>query len=70
MSVIAGIAKLRDSSKKLRQQWLEVQNSWRDENARRFHENHLEPLLAQLKMVELAMSQMATSVHHARRDCE
>ena len=70
MSVIAGISKLRDSSKKLRHQWLEVQNSWRDENARRFYENHLEPLLAQLKMVELAMSQMATSVHRARRDCE
>lgn len=70
MSVIAGIAKLRDSSKKLHQQWHEVQSSWQDENARRFYENHLEPLLAQVRMVEMAMSHMATSVHKARRDCE
>lgn len=70
MSVIAGIAKLRDSSKKLHQQWLAVQDSWRDENARRFHENHLEPLLAQVKIVEMAMAHLAASVHKARRDCE
>ena len=70
MSVIAGIAKLRDSTKKLRREWLEVQTSWQDENARRFHENHLEPLLAQVRIVEMAMSHMAATVHKARRDCE
>lgn len=70
MSVVAGIGKLRDSSKHLLQNWQEVRSSWQDENAARFFENHLEPLLAQVRMVEQAMSQMATSVQKARRDCE
>lgn len=70
MSVTVGIGKLRDSSKTLILQWREVQSSWQDDNAVRFFENHVEPLLAQLRVVELAMSHMAANVHKARRDCE
>lgn len=70
MSVTAGIGKLRDSTKALRQQWIEVQTSWRDENARQFYENNLEPLLTRIRSMELAMAQMATTIQQARRDCE
>lgn len=70
MSLPSGIGKLRDASKHLLQQWHEAQSSWQDENARRFFDNHLEPLLAQVRVVELAMSQMATTLHKVRRDCE
>lgn len=70
MSLSAGIGKLRDSSKHLLGHWNEVQSSWQDENARRFYENHIEPLLAQVRMVELAMSQMAATVQKVRRDCQ
>lgn len=70
MSLSAGIGKLRDSSKHLLGHWTEVQSSWQDENARRFYENHIEPLVAQVRMVELAMSQMATTVQKVRRDCQ
>ncbi len=70
MSVSAGMGKLRDASKQLRQQWAEVQSSWQDENARRFYENHLAQLLARLRAAELAMSQIASTVQKARHDCE
>ncbi len=70
MSVTAGIGKLRDSAKQLRQQWNEVQSAWHDDNARRFHENHIEPLLARVRMLELAMAQMAATMQKARGDCE
>ncbi len=70
MSVSAGMGKLRDAAKQLRLQWFEVQGSWQDENARRFHENHVAPLLARLRMVEQAMSQIGSTVQKARRDCE
>ncbi len=70
MSVIAGIGKLRDAAKQLRLQWGEVQGEWHDENARQFHENHIEPLLARVRAVELAMSQIAATAQKARHDCE
>jgi hypothetical protein len=70
MSVIAGIGKLRNSAKQLRQQWSEVQSSWHDENARLFYENQIEPLLARVRAVELAMSQIAATAQKARHDCE
>lgn len=70
MSLPSGIGKLRDASKHLLQQWHEAQSSWQDENARQFYEQCLEPLLAQVRMVELAMSQMATTLHKVHRDCQ
>ncbi len=70
MSVVAGIGKLRDAAKQLRQQWGEVQGEWHDDNARLFHENHIEPLLAKIRAVELAMSQIAATAQKARHDCE
>ncbi len=70
MSVIAGIGKLRDSAKSLRQQWSEVQGQWHDENARLFYVNQIEPLLARVRAVELAMSQIAATSQKARHECE
>ncbi len=70
MSVVAGIGKLREAAKQLRQQWAEVQSDWHDENTRLFHENHIEPLLARVRAVELAMSQMSATAQKARHDCE
>ena len=66
MSVSAGIGELRDGAKQLRLQWGEVQGAWQDENARRFFENHMAPLLARLRTVELAMSQIGSAVQKSR----
>ncbi len=70
MSVTAGLGKLKQAAKDLRIQWAEVRSAWQDDNSRRFQEDRVEPLLARLRMVELAMAQMASVLQQARRDCE
>ncbi len=70
MSVTAGLGKLKQAAKDLRIQWAEVRSAWQDDNSRRFQEDRIEPLLARLRMVELAMAQMASVLQQARRDCE
>lgn len=70
MSVTAGLGKLKEAAKDLRAQWNEVKGCWQDENTRHFQENHIEPLLARLRMVELAMGHIASVLQQARRDCE
>ena len=70
MSVNAGLQKLKRAGKDLRTQWNEVKGTWHDENSRRFEEQHLAPLLARLRTVELTMGHMATILQEARHDCE
>jgi len=70
MSVTAGLGKLRHAAKDLRWQWAEVQSAWRDENCRLFQEKHIEPLLARLHAVELALGHMGSVLQQARHDCE
>jgi hypothetical protein len=69
MSVTAGLGRLRRAAKDLRTQWGEVKTVWHDENCRRFGENHIEPLLARLRTVELAMGHIAAVLQRARHDC-
>jgi hypothetical protein len=69
MSVTAGLGKLKHAAKDLRLQWGEVQSTWHDDNCRRFQENHVEPLLDRLRMVELALGHMASVLQQARHDC-
>ena len=70
MSVTAGLGKMRQAAKDLRWQWAEVQSAWKDENCRRFQENTIEPLLARLRTVELAMGHISSVMQQARHDCE
>ncbi|NLG44380.1 MAG: hypothetical protein GX547_14140 [Phycisphaerae bacterium] len=69
MSVTAGLGKLRTAAKELRMQWNEVQVEWHDDNMRRFQANHIEPLFVRVRMVELALAQMASVLEKARQDC-
>jgi hypothetical protein len=70
MSVNAGLAKLKRGAKDLRAQWGEVRSTWHDENAWRFEQNHLAPLLTRLRTVELTMGHMITVLRKAHHDCE
>ena len=70
MSVTASLGKLKNAAKDLHLQWSEVQAFWYDENARHLQTNYLEPLLARVRMVELAMGQIAAVLQKARHDCE
>jgi hypothetical protein len=70
MSAAAGHAALKRASKELQAGWRRVAASWRDENARRFEEHHLRPLLRKLREAEMATKQMETMLGKIRRDCE
>ncbi len=70
MSVTAGLGKLKQAGKDLRVQWNEAKGAWQDENTRLFQQNKIEPLLQRLRMVEMAMGQIASVLQQARHDCE
>jgi len=70
MSVTAGLGKLKSAAKDLRIEWNVVQAVWQDENTRRFQTNYIEPLFVRVRMVELALAQMASVLEKARQDCQ
>ena len=65
----AGLGKLRDASKDLRTQWEEARSAWHDETSRRFGEQCVAPLLAQLHRVELTLAHMGAVLQEMHRDC-
>ena len=69
MSVIATQGRLKRAARELETEWLTAQTGWRDENSRRFGENHVEPLLERVRMVEQMMSQLAAVLQQARHEC-
>jgi hypothetical protein len=69
MSVNAAIGKLKTATKDLRAQWNEVRGAWHDENAQRFEDDFLAPLLARLRVTELALAHLASVLQQARQDC-
>jgi hypothetical protein len=70
MSVTAAGARCKDIAKRLRQDWAEVKTGWRDENARRFEEDIIAPLLARARAVEDALGPLGAALQQLRRDCE
>lgn len=70
MSMSASVGKLKQAEKDLRIRWGEVKTAWQDDNSRHFQEDRIEPLLARLRAVELAMTHMASVLQQARHDCE
>lgn len=70
MSTSAGLGRLKQAAKDLRAQWNETQAAWHDENSRRFEERYVDPLLARVRAVELALAHMAAVLQEVRHDCE
>jgi len=65
----AGLGKLRQAAKDLRAQWAEVHSAWHDENGRLFEQQHVAPLLASLRRLELTLAYTGTVLQAVRRDC-
>jgi len=70
MSTSAGLGKLKQAAKDLQAQWYEARAAWHDENARRFEETYVTPLLARVRKVELLLAHMGVVLQEARHDCE
>ncbi len=70
MSAIEGRAKLAQASKKLMSDWQEARDNWRDENARRFEQQYMAPLEANIRSAVLAIERIGSAIEAARQDCK
>ena len=68
--MIGSEASLQNVEKRLKEHWLEVCADWRDDKARDFEDEIIQPLLTRLRVVERAMGQLSLTLQQARRDCE
>lgn len=70
MSTYAGLTRLSQAAKDLKAQWEETRAAWHDENAQRFEDDCVLPLLASARRVELSLSHLASVLQEMRRACE
>jgi hypothetical protein len=70
MSVYAGQAKISRASRDLVARWRSVKGVWRDEVSRRFEDEHIMPLLRELRSTEAALTRMTRVMNQIRRECE
>lgn len=69
MGVYTAGTQLTKAAKQLEERWREAQMAWDDPVSRRFEEQYLQPLYADLKTALSAMGQMAALLERIRRDC-
>ena len=69
MSAIESRAKLVQAAKKLRLEWEQVREMWRDENCSQFEKNVIAPLEADIRAAVVAFERVGTMLHNARQDC-
>lgn len=62
-------AKVHSSLEALQEAWMDAQEKWNDENARKFEEEYLVPLAFTVKLSLDAVNRMAETLHEAEREC-
>lgn len=70
MSVSAAFGQLEHARKALAAQWEATRLDWRDDNARRFEADVMDPLMVQVRQMEKALSQLDVVLRKVHRDCE
>ncbi len=70
MSAIEGRAKLVQAGKKLMTEWQQTRENWRDENARRFEQQYMAPLEANIRAAVLAIERIGSAIEAARQECK
>jgi hypothetical protein len=70
MSVIESRAKLVQAAKKLKTDWYQASELWRDENCRQFDKRYMTPLETHIRGAVLAMERIGSMVDSARNDCK
>jgi hypothetical protein len=66
----AGTAKLHSAMETLALDWQTTKEFWNDETSRAVEENHLLPILKQLKETVEATARLSEVLGQAQRDCE
>ncbi|MFN5529662.1 MAG: hypothetical protein ACK5F7_03720 [Planctomycetaceae bacterium] len=64
------VGPLRDALDKLHVAWGETRESWRDENARAFERDFLQPLAIEIGQTATAIQRLSDLFRAVRRDCE
>jgi len=64
-----GVGRLKRATKMLREQWLLTREVWTDENARKFEEQYLQPLLPQMQLTLAAVNRFAEVMAKAEKEC-
>jgi hypothetical protein len=65
-----GAGRIRHALKALETAWHESSDEWNDAVSRRFLEQHLEPMIPDIKLALDAISRMHLLMDEVQRDCE
>jgi hypothetical protein len=65
-----GAARIRHALEKLETVWNDAAGQWNDAVSRRFREEHLEPMIPNVKLALDAISRMSLLMDEVERDCE
>ncbi len=69
MSASGSRAKLMQAAKKLKADWEQAQEAWRDENCRQFDKKYMAPLESSIHAAALALERMEAMLDGAQQDC-
>ncbi len=65
-----GSSRIRNALENLEIAWNEVSDQWNDAVSRRFREQHLDPMVPDVKLALDAISRVALLMDEVERDCE
>jgi hypothetical protein len=65
-----GAARIRHALEHLETVWNDAAGQWNDDVSRRFREEHLEPMIPNVKLALDAISRMSLLMDEVERDCE
>jgi hypothetical protein len=68
--LITGASRIHDALEKLQITWQEVSDSWSDSVSRRFREEHLDPMIPDVKLAMDSIGRMNSLMVEVQRDCE
>jgi len=66
----SGVGPLRDAFDKLQTAWAETRETWRDDNARAFEREFLQPLVVEIGQTSAAIQRLADLFRTVRKECE
>ncbi len=69
-NLLSGLQRLKRATRDLQACWEETRETWDDQAARDFQQQHLEPILPALRLVMAATSELDDIFRRAIRDCD
>ena len=67
--LITGASRIYDALENLQIVWQEVSDNWNDSVSRRFREEHLDPMIPDVKLAMDSVARMNSLMDEVQRDC-